>query len=75
MVQENKGVHEDVIAGTMEGMKFEGLAVCVYEFSDEKIQELRTVYDRLLMAKQVAKGWLAKTVVNLVVKKAEKGLR
>jgi len=48
--------------------------MCAYEFTDDKIQEVRTVYDRLLIAKQVAKGWLAKRLVNSIVKQAEKGL-
>ena len=65
----------NVWAGTIEGMRYEGLVMCVYEFSDEKIQQVRTVYDRLLVAKQVAKGWLAKWVVGLIVKNAEKELR
>jgi len=75
MVQGNTGVYEHVLGGTMQGARYEGLAICVYEFKNEKIQEVRTVYDRLLLAKQVAKGWLAKWLVNMIVKQAEKGLR
>jgi len=74
IVQGNKAFFEHVIAGTVEGIRGEGLAICAYEFKGEKIQEVRTVYDRLSLAKQVAKGWLAKWIVNLVVKQAEKGL-
>lgn len=74
MVQGNKAVYEHIIGATMEGMKGEVLAMCAYEFSDEKIQHLRTALDRLSIAKQVAKGWLAKKVVNSVVKRTEKGL-
>jgi hypothetical protein len=48
--------------------------MCAYEFTNDKIKEVRTVYDRLLMAKQAAKGWLSKTLVNSIVKQAEKGL-
>jgi len=36
---------------------------------------VRTVYDRLSIAKQLAKGWLAKWVVNSVISPFEKGLR
>jgi hypothetical protein len=46
----------------------------VYEFSDEKIQHLRTVVDRLSIAKQVAKGWFAKRIMNSIIAHAEKGL-
>lgn len=74
MVQGNKGVYEHIFAGTTEGMRGEMLVMCVYEFSDEKIQHARSVYDRLSLAKQVAKGWFAKRIVNSIVKRAEKGL-
>ena len=74
IVQGNKAFYEHVIAATIECRRAEGLAMCAWEFSDDKIQEVRTVYDRLLMAKQAANGWLAKTLVNSIVKKAEKGL-
>jgi len=75
VVKGNKGVYEHILKGTIEGMKYEALAICVYEFSDEKIQRLRSVYDRLSIGKQVAKGWLAKRLVSSFVKRAEKGLR
>ena len=74
MVQGNKAFVEHVIAGTMNGMRSEVLAMCAWEFSDEKVQQVRTAMDRLSMAKQAAKGWLAKWLVNLIVKQAEKGL-
>ena len=74
IVQGNKAFFEHVVAGTIEGMRGEVLAICAYEFKDGKIQEVRTAWDRLSMGKQVAKGWLAKWIVNLVVKQAEKGL-
>jgi uncharacterized protein (TIGR02246 family) len=74
IVQGNKAFYEHVIAVTIEGKRAEGLAMCAYEFTDDKIQSVRTVYDRLLMAKQAAKGWFARTLVNLIVKQAEKGL-
>lgn len=74
MVQGNKAVHEHIYESTTEGMKWQTPGTCVYEFSDEKIQHLRVLYDRLSIAKQVARGWLAKRVVNSIVKRAEKGL-
>ena len=74
IVQGNKAFYEHIIAVTIEGKRAEGLAMCAYEFTDDKIQEVRTVYDRLLIVKQVAKGWLAKRLVNSIVKQAEKGL-
>ena len=74
IVQGNKAFYEHVIAVTIGDKRAEGLAMCAYEFTNDKIQEVRTVYDRLLMAKQAAKGWFPRTLVNLIVKQAEKGL-
>jgi ketosteroid isomerase-like protein len=74
IVQENKSFYEHQIAATIEGKRIEGLAMCAYEFTDDKVQEVRTVYDRLLLAKQAAKGWLPQMLVNSIVKQAEKGL-
>lgn len=74
IVQGDRAFYEHEIAATIEGKRVEGLAMCAYEFTNDKIQEVRTVYDRLLIAKQAAKGWLAKTLVNSIVKQAEKGL-
>jgi len=75
MTQDNVGVYEHVLSGTYDGMKWEVLALCVYEFSGAKIKNLRTVYDRLLLAKQVVKGMLAKKAVNSIIGNMEKGLR
>jgi len=74
MVKGNKAVFEHLIEGTYEGMKYQVPTLCVYEFSDDKIQNLRTVQDRLSIVKQVAKGWFARMVVNSIIKRAEKGL-
>jgi len=75
MVKGNKAVFEHAVEGMYEGMKYEALTICVYEFSDEKIQHIRTVVDRLFIAKQVAKGWFAKRIMNYIIARAEKGLR
>ena len=72
IVEGNKAFFEHVIAGTVQGRRVEVLAMCSYEFSDGKIKKVSSVYDRLSMAQQVAKGWLPKMLVNLIVKKAEK---
>ena len=75
IVQGKKAFFEHVIAATVEGQRAEVLAICAYEFRGEKIQEARTTFDRLLLAKQAAKGWLPKKLVNSIIKQAEKGLR
>ena len=74
IVQGNKAFFEHVIGGTVEGKRAEALAICAYEFSGDKIKEVRTTYDRLLMAQQAAPNWLAKWMVNGIVKQMEKGL-
>jgi len=75
MVQGNKAVYEYMLRGTSGGLRWEVPAVCVYEFSGDRIQHHRVYYDRLVVAKQAAKGWIPKRVVNAVVKGWEKGLR
>ena len=72
IVQGNKAFFEHVIASTVQGQRAEGLTMCAYEFSDGKIKEVRTVFDRLSLAQQAAKGWLPKMLVNFIVKQAEK---
>ena len=72
ILQGNKAFFEHVIATTFQGRKLEGLVMCAYEFKGDKIQAITTVYDRLLVAKQAAKGWLAKKLVNSIVKQTEK---
>jgi ketosteroid isomerase-like protein len=74
IAQGDKAFVEHNIAGTFEGKRVEVLAMCAWEFRNGKIQRMSTVMDRLLMAKQGAKGWLPKWIVNTVVKQAEKGL-
>ena len=72
IVEGNKAFFEHIIAGTVQGKRAEVLAMCAYEFSDGKIKEVRSAFDRLSQAQQAAKGWLPKMLVNLIVKKAEK---
>jgi len=75
IVQGNKAFFEHIIAGTMEGKRGEVLAMCAYEFSGEKIQLTRTVYDRLSMAQQVAKGLIPRWLVGMIVNKVESAFR
>ena len=75
IVEGNKAFFEHVLGATVQGRRAEFLAMCAYEFSNGKIKEVRTTYDRLLIAQQAVKGWLPKMMVNMMVKQAEKGLR
>ncbi len=75
IVQGDKAFFEHVLSGTYQGKKYEMLGMCAYEFSGDKIKDLRTVYDRLLTAQQVVSGWPAKSIVNMVVKQSEKAMQ
>jgi ketosteroid isomerase-like protein len=75
IAQGDKAFFEHVISGTFQGKKFEMLSMCAYEFSGDKVKGIREVYDRLLTAQQVVKGWPAKPMVNMVVKQSEKAMK
>ena len=74
IAEEDRAVYEHILEGSYEGMKYQILALCIYEFKRDKIQHIRTVYDRLSMAKQLAKGKITKTAVNSIINRMEKGL-
>ena len=75
IVQGDKAFFEHILSGTFGDKKFEMLAMCAYEFSGDKIKNIRSVYDRLLTAQQVVTGWPARSIVNMVVKQSEKGMK
>jgi hypothetical protein len=69
-----------MLSGTIDGMKWDTLGLCIYEFGGEtppnmKIKSIRSVYDRLSIAKQASKGPVAKTALSGILKRMEKGLR
>ncbi len=74
VVQGSNAVYEHVLKGAYKGAKWEALALCAYEFSGENIHSIRSVYDRLSIAKQTARGIVAPVAVNLLVKGMERGL-
>ena len=74
ITQGHIGVIEHKLSGTTNGMKWEIPATCIYEFKNNKIQNLKGFFDTLALAKQAAKGPFAKMVVKLVVNRTEKGL-
>ena len=71
IVEGNKAFFEHFIEVSYGGKKAKTLAICAYEFSDDKIKLLRTVFDRLLVAQQVS-GGIPKMLVNQIVKQTEK---
>ena len=66
---------EHRLSGTSNGMKWEIPAVCIYEFKNGKIANMRGFYDLLSQVQQSTKGMFAKWIVNTVVNRAQKGLR
>ena len=74
IAEEDKAVYEHILEGSVEGMKYQILSLCIYESKGDKFQHLRTTYDRLSIAKQLAKGPIAKTAVNSIINRMEKGL-
>ncbi|MGD0805781.1 MAG: nuclear transport factor 2 family protein [Candidatus Bathyarchaeia archaeon] len=76
MVKGNKAVYQFVNDGVLkDGRRYETPGACFYEFVGEKIQRHTVMSDRLMLAKQAAKGFVQKWVVNTVVNATEKGLR
>ena len=74
IAEEDRAVYEHILEGSHEGMKYQILALCNYEFTGDKIRHVRSAYDRLTQAKQLAKGKIAKTAVNSIINRMEKGL-
>jgi ketosteroid isomerase-like protein len=67
--------HEFVLEGTTpDGRGMRVPTVNVYRFKEGKISELCKYYDRLLVGKQGAKGWLAQNLVNTIESQMKKGL-
>ena len=75
IAQGDKAFFEHMLSGMYQGKKYEMLGICAYDFSGDKIKGMRTVYDRLLTAQQVVKGWPATSIVNMVVKQSEKAVK
>lgn len=74
IIQEDKAVYQSIYESTYEGIKIKVGIVCTYEFSGDRIKNHWIITDRLSMAKQIAKGPIAKMAVNTIVSRMEKGL-
>ena len=75
ITQGDTAADEHKLSGTSNGMKWETPAVCIYEFKNGKIANMRGFYNLLSQVQQSTKGMFAKWRVNTVVKGAQKGLR
>ncbi len=74
LVQGDKASFEHQITGLIDGEKVSFLAMCTYEFSEDQIKTMRTVFDRLALAEQASNKWLPKKLVNTIVSQMHKGL-
>ena len=75
IVQGDKAFFEHIVSWNFGEGKTEFLSICAYEFSGDKIKSVREVYDCLLIAQQAAKGWLPKTLINMIVRQMEKAVK
>jgi ketosteroid isomerase-like protein len=75
IAQGDKAVDEHKLSGTANGMKWELPAVCVYEFKNGKIADMRGFYNVLSQVQQSTKGMFAKWMVNTVLNGSQKGLK
>jgi len=69
IMSNNKAFYEHKIKATVEGQEVEICAMCAWEFDDNnKIKEVRTVYDRFSTLEQAATG-VGKFVINQIGKR------
>ena len=70
LVKENKAVYETIIEGvSAHNRTFEAPAISIFEFSGEKIQQYRTLCDRMTLGKQGCGkqgygGWLDRRILT-----------
>ncbi len=74
ITQGDTGIIEHKLSGIYNGMKWESPAVCIYEFKNGKIANMRAFYDVLSQAQQATKG-ISKWMVNIVANGSRKGLK
>ena len=78
IVEGDKAALEFIQEGTSlkrTGKTLNLLSLDSFLFKDGKVQEVHVCHDRLLIAKQLASGWLENTIINGVINQMEKGLR
>lgn len=68
------GVIENTLSGIYQGMKWETPAMCMYQFKNGKIANMRAYYDVLSRSQQTTKG-ISRWMVNLIVSGTRRGLR
>jgi ketosteroid isomerase-like protein len=74
LVDGDSALIEHDLTGSINDRYFKIPANCVWEFKDGKVAKLRTFFDVLAQAKQVAGGGFAQMAVKAIVKASRKGL-
>ena len=81
LVKGNKAVYEQIIEGvSAHKRKFEAPAMSIFEFSGGKIQQYRTLCDRMTLGKQACGekhigGWIDRKILGGILNTWEGGLR
>jgi ketosteroid isomerase-like protein len=75
VVQANRAFIEHTVVYKRDGEHVEYIVLCALELKDGKVARVRTVYDRLSLERQTARGRLSKWAVDRLMRQAEKGLR
>ena len=81
LVQGNKAVYEQIIEGvSAHDRKYEAPAISIFEFSGEKIQQYRTLCDRMTLGKQACGeqgigGWIDRKILGGILNTWEGGLQ
>ena len=75
VTQGDTAVDEHRLSGISNGMKWEIPAVCIYEFKNGQIANMRGFYNLLSQVQQSTKGVFAKWAVNAVINGSQKELK
>ena len=65
---------EMVLEGSNDGEDWQVTAISMCEITNDRIKSLKTVYDRLSVARQVARDGLAGLAVSKIIERMEEGL-
>lgn len=74
ILEGNSAASEYVIEGTTREGKGRFPGAAIYAFESGKVQQVHDYYDRLSIAHQLAKGWVARRIVSSIIERMEKGL-
>jgi len=74
VVEGNRAFIEHTIAFTLQGGRAEYVALSALELKNGRVKRIRTVYDRLSLERQIARGPLSRWAVDRLVRQEEDGL-